>query len=728
MNKLITLVIMMVMVTVVIAGRSADVAAEDLLVWADSPIYEILVGRDVTFSWTRKNQDKPQSKFELTTNVGTVTLSSANEYFTWLNFPYGPGTWSVKVWRDSALDPTFYVGKTSEQNFYHYNNTPGPDPSAPIESTKWEYKDGPRGGGADTTLYYEVLKDYTIDLRARFANLDPLPEHYFKWDKTEAQRIAIMDYIDILPNIKWEFIELENGMLTVKKGYRWDGASTPWNNQNIADNREFYLRCSCIHDSMYDLMRMGYLEADNDANEFGDEGFLNRLIADSLLYMIMVEDGRNDGHAANMAQSDFELVRLGGFGKTHDDSLLSPWKYHVSELTAWASDGKVELHWLPADISDKDPNNYGVLNSLQGKEYSIHRSLSGSSSWQEIGQAQYPVWSPLPPLSPYYSFYNDSKVFFTDTGVTNGEIYYYQVKSLTDESNLNWKDRHHDESDVEVVVPAMGPGNALQLQVGGSSQYVEANTVSNGLGGDSISFEAWVYPGVQTGKPAIISFNTQNGGNYNLLMYDGDNEKFCNHDNDNSYTCSTTDFAANNWYHVAVTIDENNSGVLWVDGEQEAIFSTATRPEKTALFSIGQEWDGNTTSQHFKGKIDEVRIWNVTRTQAEIVANMCTPMRANKTGLAALFHFDEPQNSRKIYDATMHGHEGILLGFPPFPMPPNLAPFVPSDTDLSSSCDACFFDAEPDTDIDGVDLATYANEGAHAKIKQFALAFGNNCQ
>jgi hypothetical protein len=694
--------IVLMLIVVVCASLPATVVAEDWLVKAESPGYEIVVGQNVTFKWS-VNPIFNQRKFELKTSAGTITVHSSAEEFTWHNFPYGSGEWTVKVW---GLLP---IGKTSEQNFYHFNNTgniPGHYPSE--SSTLWEYKDGPRGGLMDTTLYYEVMKDYTIDVKAYFADIDALPGKYCKWKRTEKQRITILKYIDSLPTITWDFIELRAGMLTVKKGYRWDGASTPWNTANIADNREFYLRCSSIHDAFYDLMRMGYLQHDDaeflgigSAYNFGDPRFMNRLIADCLLYMIMVEDGRNAGKAINWAQSDFETVRFGGAGKTHKDKLLSPWKYHVSELTAWAYDGEVRLHWQPADISKQDPKGY----SDNSQSYYIYRTSSGSSTWSKIG---YSVYSP----TEISDFYNESTVFYTDTNVENGQIYYYQIRSARNESGVKWKKRRHDESHVEAVVPIKGPGNALQLD--GNDQYVDVNTVSNGFSGSAITFEAWVYPEIQTDKSAILAFNTSTGNNHNLLLYDGVTQTFCYYDDTNSYVYSDTESVPGRWYHVAVTITGNDEGTLYVNGRQHAAFTTSTRPLLTALFSIGQEWDATVTSQHFTGKIDEVRIWNVARTQDEIQANMYRPMPGNTAGLVGLWHFDEPSNTTKAYDATIHGNTGTVfgVGFGQMAFVPSGAmnpieiadncPDVPNpdqaDHDGDGLGDAC----DPDDDNDGV--------------------------
>jgi hypothetical protein len=91
----------------VCASLPAHVVAEDWLVKAESPGYEIVVGQDVTFKWSVNPLYHPR-KFELTTSAGTITAHSSAEEFTWQNFPYGSGEWIVKVWGRLS----FYIGKT----------------------------------------------------------------------------------------------------------------------------------------------------------------------------------------------------------------------------------------------------------------------------------------------------------------------------------------------------------------------------------------------------------------------------------------------------------------------------------------------------------------------------------------------------------------------------------------------------------------------------------------
>ena len=101
--------------------------------------------------------------------------------------------------------------------------------------------------------------------------------------------------IDIKPGaaITTAFIELTtDGMLTVKKGYAWDGPSGP-----AIDTLNF-MRGSLVHDALYQLMREGYLHKDK---------YLET--ADRLLQKMCKEDGMSSLRAWWVYQG----VRFGGY-------------------------------------------------------------------------------------------------------------------------------------------------------------------------------------------------------------------------------------------------------------------------------------------------------------------------------------------------------------------------------------------------------------------------------
>ncbi len=89
-----------------------------------------------------------------------------------------------------------------------------------------------------------------------------------------------LDYsigIDIHPDppIETDYINLSaDGILTIKKGYAWDGASGP------AVDTKNIMRGSLVHDALYQLMREDHLDHE-----------IYRDIADRLLRKICIEDG-----------------------------------------------------------------------------------------------------------------------------------------------------------------------------------------------------------------------------------------------------------------------------------------------------------------------------------------------------------------------------------------------------------------------------------------------------
>ena len=76
--------------------------------------------------------------------------------------------------------------------------------------------------------------------------------------------------------IEMDFIDLDtDGMLTIQKGYAWDGPSGP-----TIDTKSF-MRGSLVHDALYQLMRNNLLPSSC------------REDADQELHRICIEDGMN---------------------------------------------------------------------------------------------------------------------------------------------------------------------------------------------------------------------------------------------------------------------------------------------------------------------------------------------------------------------------------------------------------------------------------------------------
>ena len=96
------------------------------------------------------------------------------------------------------------------------------------------------------------------------------------------------------------------------------------------------------------------------------------------------------------------------------------------------------------------------------------------------------------------------------------------------------------------------------------------------------------------------------------------------------------------WHHVAAVYDPlaTTKVTLYLDGVVEATgnFTVTVNTSSTGNIQLGRRVDG---IHHFNGSMDEVRVWNVARTQAQITNNMNAILCNPTTNLIAYFPFFE---------------------------------------------------------------------------------------
>ena len=69
--------------------------------------------------------------------------------------------------------------------------------------------------------------------------------------------------------------------------------------------------------------------------------------------------------------------------------------------------------------------------------------------------------------------------------------------------------------------------------------------------------------------------------------------------------------------------------------------------------------NGRDTGKFFHGKLDDVRIWNVVRQQAEITAGYRNELGGPQIGLVANWWLD---GTNGAVDSSGHGHDAVLTG------------------------------------------------------------------
>ena len=107
------------------------------------------------------------------------------------------------------------------------------------------------------------------------------------------------------------------------------------------------------------------------------------------------------------------------------------------------------------------------------------------------------------------------------------------------------------------------------------------------------------------------------------------------------------------WYHIATAFDGNNFK-LFVNGLEVKSSSNfkGKIPVQNPIEFLGAD---------FLGKMDEVRIWDIARTQSEIHSTMSQKLTGNETGLIAYYPMDLTADY-KLKDLSPNSNHAILKG------------------------------------------------------------------
>lgn len=118
---------------------------------------------------------------------------------------------------------------------------------------------------------------------------------------------------------------------------------------------------------------------------------------------------------------------------------------------------------------------------------------------------------------------------------------------------------------------------------------------------------------------------------------------------------------SNEWCHVAASCGLGGMK-LYFNGMLAA--TNASTESFRALGSNAHNYIGrgvvesNRAERYFRGQLDEIRVWRVARTEAQIRAAMFTPLSGGEDGLVGLWDFDDGTAK----DDARGGHDGALFG------------------------------------------------------------------
>ncbi|HAS44438.1 MAG TPA: hypothetical protein DCS93_28425 [Microscillaceae bacterium] len=190
--------------------------------------------------------------------------------------------------------------------------------------------------------------------------------------------------------------------------------------------------------------------------------------------------------------------------------------------------------------------------------------------------------------------------------------------------------------------------NALDFD--GTDDFVNVSSPFTGFT-NAITVEAWINLNTLTSAEGVAGQSTANVDNLatsnvwllgNVGTTNGSLTFFVNDNGTFRSATSTTDFRGTGWHHVVGVADA--SGVtLYVDGVVEATSGTGISSgifsNGSAVMHLGK--DSRFASGRFMdGEMDEVRVWNVARTCADILSTKDVELTGSETGLVAYYNFN----------------------------------------------------------------------------------------
>lgn len=231
---------------------------------------------------------------------------------------------------------------------------------------------------------------------------------------------------------------------------------------------------------------------------------------------------------------------------------------------------------------------------------------------------------------------------------------------------------------IVLTVNSQGDENALNFD--GVDDYITLNTLAGPLSAtDDFTVEFWMkadsgnntatvrvnFFAINPAVPGENKFSIIMGaeGSYQtgqLSIYEAQGSP--------SYLTSTATIGDDACHHVAY-VRTGNMSEAFLDGVSIGTLPVASPILTDDRISLGQEWDNVFPSDFYNGEMEELRIWNVARSQTEIQENMHTKLTGSETGLVGYYNFDQGtaggNNSEitTLTDLTMNGHDGTLVNF-----------------------------------------------------------------
>ncbi|WP_420576464.1 LamG domain-containing protein [Ekhidna sp.] len=269
---------------------------------------------------------------------------------------------------------------------------------------------------------------------------------------------------------------------------------------------------------------------------------------------------------------------------------------------------------------------------------------------------------------------------------------------------------------------AYTPGVSLQnnaLNFDGTDDVVDLGSVAQFNIGTSFTFEAWInldsYP---SSLNAMVFNKWQSGLEDKIMAITPSGSILFSLFGTSVNVTSPSSVPLSQWVHIAASYDGVNANI-YINGALDAsAAASGDVGDGTGTLYLGGNAERSPAEfEYLDGSLDEVRFWNIARTQAEIHANAYSSVSPSGA-LTAYYDFNinsasgDNTGATNLYDAGGTGLDGTLSG--PFSLIGSTSNWVTSnawDNDVFAPLFDVGFPSVSDITENSFDITSSANEG-----------------
>ena len=212
--------------------------------------------------------------------------------------------------------------------------------------------------------------------------------------------------------------------------------------------------------------------------------------------------------------------------------------------------------------------------------------------------------------------------------------------------------------------------HSLTTSTGPNAKRTTSNFTAYGTA--AVTVEAWVKTSTDNGTVMVVNVNDGGTSTFQIIKIAAANAyRFSLNDAVSSSDIAEASIETGAWVHIAGTYDGSNVRI-YLNGVQQGsdvAFSSNIRTDSPTRLGIGVRSTG--ADLPFQGEIDDVRVWNIARSAAQITADKSNcDLSTTATGLRGWWKMD---NANSDSQTNITANDLVNVGTPSFTTDPAFA-------------------------------------------------------